>query len=88
MSIDDSFRALPDMLFRTLSPDKLEPPIATCPRDGEPLISTMKYRGAEFYCVVCKGKFGFMAPVPKTATPELLDRLKELETRFELNRHD
>lgn len=62
------------------------PPMATCPRDGEPLISTFEQPGAEFHCVVCHGWFGFLAPVPAEATPELEARHAELQQRYEAER--
>lgn len=60
-----------------------ERPMATCPKDDEPLISTLLYRGAEFVCQVCKTRYGFLAPKPATWTQELQDRHDELQAAFE-----
>lgn len=60
-----------------------EPPTACCPKDGEPLMSTFRYPGAEFVCMVCGGEFGFLAPTPKKDTPELRARHDELRARFD-----
>lgn len=51
--------------------------LATCPRcpASTPLISTMVFRGAEFYCLDCGKRFGFLSPRPETATPELVEKL-------------
>jgi hypothetical protein len=62
------------------------PPIATCHNDGEPLVSTLEYRGAEFVCVVCGDRYGFLGPKPADTTPELLARLKELTVRYDRER--
>jgi hypothetical protein len=58
-------------------------PMACCPKDGEPLISTLRWRGAEFFCMVCKTKYGFLSPTPKDVTPELQARHDELQEQFE-----
>ena len=71
--IDDSFRTFP------MRKPGTEPPYACCSRDGEPLIATVEFPGAEFVCAVCGVKYGFMAPVAKAPTPELAARLVELE---------
>lgn len=62
---------------------KGDPPMACCPKDGEPLISTLKYPGAEFVCMVCAGLFGFLSPTPKTETPELTARYNELKAAWD-----
>ncbi len=63
--------------------NRKDPPMACCPRDGEPLISTFKYPGAEFVCMVCGNLLGFLAPTPKPDTPELSARHDELRARFD-----
>lgn len=64
--------------------DKSKPrPYAGCPRDREPLISTIERRGAEFLCMVCGGWFGFLAPTPIEPTPEVDARYAELQARFD-----
>lgn len=60
-----------------------EPPMACCPKDGEPLISTLKYRGAEFVCMVCGSLLGFLSPTPKDVTPELTERYEFLQQEFD-----
>ena len=60
-----------------------EPPMACCPKDGEPLISTFRYPGAEFVCMICGSLLGFLAPTPKVETPELTARYEELRTAFD-----
>lgn len=60
-----------------------KPPMATCPLDDEPLVFTFEFRGAEFVCMVCGRKYGYMAPKPAKDTPELRARLEELEAQYE-----
>jgi hypothetical protein len=59
------------------------PPMATCPRDDTPLIGTGAFRGAEFFCLTCGGKFGFLAPKPAEATPELNARYEALQAEWD-----
>jgi hypothetical protein len=61
-------------------------PIATCPRDGEPLIATMEFDGAEFYCQKCGSKLGFLSPTPATWTEELQARHDQLRAQYEAER--
>jgi hypothetical protein len=64
--------------------DKTKPrPYACCPRDGEPLITSLERRGAEFVCLVCGGWFGFLSPKPGDPTPELDARYAELKARYD-----
>lgn len=64
--------------------DKRKPaPFATCPADGEPLIGTFRYRGAEFVCMACGAKLGFLSPAPAEPTPALEARHAELRARFD-----
>lgn len=58
-------------------------PVACCPHDGEPLIATLEFAGAEFYCVPCGCTFGFLSPTPADPTPELAARIAELEAEYE-----
>jgi uncharacterized Zn finger protein (UPF0148 family) len=81
MSTDDSFRTFP-MPGRPVA----ERPYACCPRDGEPLVSTLEFYKAEFYCVVCGTKYGFLAPVGKAPTSELEARHAELRVQYETER--
>lgn len=62
-----------------------EDDIRVCRRDGEPLVWTFEFPGAEWYCVVCGGHedlFGNRAP----STPELMRRLDELTEQYERGR--
>lgn len=60
-----------------------ERPMATCPKDGEPLIMTVRWPGAEFICIVCNGLYGFLSPKPVPPTPELQARYEELKAMFD-----
>lgn len=75
--IDD--RIVPETAAKLLGGER---PMACCPRDGEPLISTIRWRGAEFFCMICRQKFGFLSPVPKEKTQALEDRYQELLALF------
>lgn len=61
-------------------------PMACCPRDGEPLIMTFEFMGAEFICGVCNTKFGFLSPRPEPWTQSLQDRHDELKILYDLAR--
>jgi hypothetical protein len=65
-----------------------DPPMATCPKDDEPLVATLEFRGAEFYCVVCHTKYGFLSPKPAESTPLLEARLDELKVLYKLEREE
>lgn len=59
--------------------------IRICQRDGEPLVWTFEFAGAEWYCVICGGHedlFGLRAPY----TVELQKRLDELTDRYNRER--
>lgn len=60
--------------------------INVCPRDGEPVVYTFEFRGAEFYCVVCDWRGGTPHYVNAPATPELAARAAELSERYERER--
>lgn len=56
--------------------------IRVCRNDGEPLVWTFEFSGAEWYCVACGGNedlFGSRA----AATPERLRRLDKLTEQYE-----
>lgn len=80
--IDDSWRTHP----LTMALDRKAANVACCPRDGEPLVSTFERDGAEFHCVVCRGWFGWLAPVGKPETPELMARCQELTAQYDAER--
>ena len=56
--------------------------MATCPRCAEPLVSTLAWDKAEFYCLSCGGHFGFLDPVGAPETPELLARMEAVRAEF------
>lgn len=59
--------------------------IRVCAHDGEPLVFTMEFPGAEWYCVVCgahEGLFGARV----SATPALRERLGTLTEQYERER--
>lgn len=62
-----------------------EPRMATCPNDGEPLVPTMVFSQAEFYCLECGSRFGFLAPRAAKQTEELAARYKVLLAEWEEN---
>lgn len=62
-----------------------ESDLRVCMNDGEPLVWTFEFPGAEFHCVVCGGNedtFGGRAP----ATVERQLRLDELREQYERGR--
>lgn len=69
-----------------VSRGKNEAPMATCPHDDEPLISTFEFQGAEFICQVCGHKYGFLSPKPAKWTPELQARHDELRAQYDKER--
>ena len=88
MKIDDTARGAPITPASAIATamdliNRKEPPMACCPKDGEPLMSTFRYPGAEFVCMVCGSAYGFLAPTPKEETPELKARHDELRARFD-----
>lgn len=60
-----------------------EPPMAVCPRDGEPLISTLRYPGAEFVCMVCGDRLGFLSPRAAVSEAKLEARYEHLQALFD-----
>jgi hypothetical protein len=60
-------------------------PIACCPRCVEPtpLIGTIAFYRAEFYCLDCGGHFGFLSPRTGEPTPELEARLASYEAEWD-----
>lgn len=77
--MSDMVKALSMALRRREGP----PPVACCPEDGEPLVMTMAYSGAEFVCQVCKALYGYLDPVEGEPTPERLARAAELKAEFQ-----
>ena len=62
---------------------KEETPFALCPNCRAPLISTLDFPGAEFYCLECGHKCGFMSPVAGAPTPELNARYIKLKREWD-----
>lgn len=60
-------------------------PIACCPRCIEltPLISTIAFYKAEFYCLDCGGHFGFLSPKTGEPTPALNAMLDQYDEEWE-----
>jgi hypothetical protein len=58
------------------------PPIATCPRDGVPLIMTTAWRAYEWYCLECGGHYGFLDVQAVAPTPELNEQYNALEDEW------
>lgn len=63
--------------------DGKPPPMATCPRDDTPLISTLAFTYKEFVCLECGGQFGFVEPKPAEETPELSARYEALQAEWD-----
>lgn len=82
-STAEALAAVLDM--HTRAPDALAP-MACCPTDREPLVATMEFRGAEFVCMVCGTKYGFLSAIGRPITPELQARHDELRARYETER--
>lgn len=59
--------------------------IAMCPSCNVPLVSTMAWPRAEFYCLDCGRHLGFMSPVGAEETPELLEDMESRRVEFEEN---
>jgi len=73
-------RAL-DLAARTLRGEG--PMVAMCPTcPDEVLVSTMRWPGAEFYCLGCDRGYSFIDPRPETPTPELDERIAQAIARF------
>lgn len=59
-----------------------------CPRDGEPVVFTFEFPGAEHYCVVCGGKYGIFGVPEAEATVELQERMAELQDQYDRERSE
>ena len=58
--------------------------VAMCPIcPDEVLVSTLRWPGAEFYCLACEGHYGFVDPRPEAETPELLARIETARATFQ-----
>jgi hypothetical protein len=58
-------------------------PLAGCPSCKAPLISTMVFARAEFYCLECGQRWGFLNPTPLDPTPELDARYEALKAEWD-----
>lgn len=60
--------------------------IRVCPKDGEPVIFTFEFPGAEYACVVCEWTGGVLGVPRAPATAERQARFDELTERYEAER--
>jgi hypothetical protein len=70
-------------LAMALGARKYEKPIACCPSCEAPLVSTILFAGAEFYCLDCARGCSFVAPIegdPDDA--ELAAKLERYEAEW------
>jgi hypothetical protein len=58
-------------------------PYAVCRSCHAPLISTIAFRGFEFYCLQCGRHYGFVQPATAEPTPELQARHRELKAEWD-----
>lgn len=76
-------RGLPKALEMALQRTGKVPPVAMCPRCAdEVLVSTFNWAHYEFYCLNCKGHFGWLEPRAAEPTPELDQRVEAAEAKF------
>jgi hypothetical protein len=61
----------------------MAPPIAMCPRCVVPLVMTMAWSKAEFYCLDCGAHLGFVSPVPADERERLLEQVAARKAEFE-----
>lgn len=61
----------------------MAPPIAMCPRCVVPVVMTMAFSHAEFYCLDCGAHLGFLSPVAADVTDRLLEQLAARKAEFE-----
>lgn len=66
--------------------DKGQGSIRVCEVDNEPVISTLEFAGAEYYCVVCKAKYDVLYSRYAPATDELVARFDQLLDRYTRDR--
>lgn len=61
------------------------PPMACCPRceEATPLIGTIVFYQAEFYCLECGGRFGFLDPRTADPSPELSAHHARLQAEWD-----
>lgn len=59
------------------------PRMACCPSCETPLISTMAFPGAEFYCLECGNHVGYVMPLGKEETPEILAAYEALKAEWD-----
>ena len=57
-------------------------PMATCPRDGEPLVESFEVPQTEWLCMGCGARIDYFSPTPADVTPELQTRYAELHDRY------
>lgn len=71
-------------LEMALRPSDQPPPTAVCPSCDEPLIMTMAWRKAEFYCINCGAHSGWLDPKPVVANPELQARYDAIKAEWDV----
>ena len=77
-----------DALSMVLGAKETKGKIAGCTSCKAPLIATMKYPGAEFYCLECGNHLSYVSPTPLEPTPENNKRLEKLEAEWDKHHDD
>jgi predicted RNA-binding Zn-ribbon protein involved in translation (DUF1610 family) len=77
-----------DALSMALNPERTKGKIAGCTSCKAPLIATMKYPGAEFYCIECGKHLSYVSPTPLEPTEENAARLLVLEAEWKEHHDD
>ncbi len=65
-----------------LAPRTDDPPTAGCPTCKAPLIATLAFQGAEFYCLECGNTCGWLSPYRLNAA-EVKDRMEALQAEWD-----
>ena len=60
--------------------------LKVCSKDGEPLVFTFEFPGAEYVCVTCGALYGVLGVPTAPATAEIQERYAELHDRYEAAR--
>ena len=60
--------------------------LPVCPKDGEPVIFTFEFPGAEYVCVVCGSTYGIFSIDRALAADGLVARYEELSEQYEAER--
>ncbi len=71
-----------DLALRTIRGEARR--VAMCPVcPDEVLVCTLRWPGAEFYCLGCDGMFSYVDPRPEAETPQLLERIEQAIIAFD-----